>query len=740
MSLPRPARSGPLWSAGFLFLAGSLVQAQQFVNVPGAIPGTVRWSEGCEGADVDNDGDLDIFIADGDGFSSPGTKRQNVLIINQLEIAPNTFADESVARLGVHLSNGKMAITGDIDDDGWIDAMYCNAFGTDRNSLYVNQGLANPGFFSFEGVARGFATLADSGGGMFGDVDNDGDLDALLCNDYIDGGSSTPRLYFNDGLGFFTEDAAFAAGAPAKNAQMDVHLVDIDNDWDLDFFGPNRANNPSGNHYLMLNDGNGNFTDASSLVPNATSNVYEAEVSDLDGDGDVDMFFISLAAGGGFSPGGEGPVTNNLVPSGSLTFTAGSDVGGDDDNEVALLDYDNDGDLDAIIGSLGSREKMLRNEGPDNFVIDNSVIQAIGDSTLDLTVLDLNNDGAYDIFTVQGESGAAQWANKVYVNTGAPDTIDPVVKREESLAGATSTGPWVVRAVVQDQVMDDARDWISSSVEYVVNTTNVTGSVSITGGGFSPAVLNIAAGTTVTWTNNDGANHSVTSSTTDYDFDSGPIAPGGTYSTTFVSPGTYDYQDTIGALGAAQVVVSGSATSGKAQSSGVGMVRFQMDDTAAGAGVELTYELSFVDWAGNTTITESRRVDLGPVVCGWSQYDVGASPANTIDLDGGGSASIGQVLQVQATNVPATAATAMMAISLGQANQALLGGIVLIDIGQILTQTSLTVSGGAATWNLPIPNDPTLPGTTGYFQCIAMDPGQPGGWALSNGLEVIVCP
>jgi hypothetical protein len=53
-----------------------------------------------------------------------------------------------VARLGAHTSNAKGVTTGDIDGDGWIDALYSNAFNTAPASLYVNQGAGNPGFFT----------------------------------------------------------------------------------------------------------------------------------------------------------------------------------------------------------------------------------------------------------------------------------------------------------------------------------------------------------------------------------------------------------------------------------------------------------------------------------------------------------------------------------------------------------------------------------------------------------------
>ncbi|MEE8147905.1 MAG: VCBS repeat-containing protein, partial [Longimicrobiales bacterium] len=194
---------------------------------------------------------------------------------------------------------------------------------------------------------------------------------------------------------------------------MDVQLTDFDGDWDLDFLGINRGTNGGVNHYLMLNDGTGTFSDASNLLPTTSASVYEAEVSDLDGDRDTDIFFLSLT---GFQ---EGPVQNLLVENGALGFAAGTLLpGAVDDNEVVLIDYDQDGDLDVMIGSLGVRERMYRNDGGLSFTPVNGRIEALSDSTLDAGVGDLDNDGDYDLITAQGESNSAQWINKVYLNNG----------------------------------------------------------------------------------------------------------------------------------------------------------------------------------------------------------------------------------------------------------------------------------------------------------------------------------
>ncbi len=66
------------------------------------------------------------------------------------------------------------------------------------------------------------------------------------------------------------------------------------------------------------------------------------------------------------------------------------------------------------------------------------------------------------------------------------------------------------------------------------------------GNTFNVSNLEVSAGTTVTWTNQSSANHTVTSGTRGEDdegelFDSGSIAPGGTFSYTFEDAGSYAY-------------------------------------------------------------------------------------------------------------------------------------------------------------------------------------------------------
>ncbi|MCP3920819.1 MAG: hypothetical protein GY711_35275 [bacterium] len=570
--------------------------AQQFQLTSGVLPTESVWSEGVELADVDRDGDLDLLIANGEGFATAGAPRQNGLWINQLvETGTLTFADESVARLGVHLTNGKGVTSGDVNGDGWPDLLYANAFNTDPPQLYINRGAAQPGFFDMESAVRGFTENLNSASAVFGDLDDDGDLDVIL-NDcgplFLSPPGGVPRLFVNDGAGFFTEDAP-GMPAPIKIGHMDAQLADVDGDWDLDYLGFNRGANSGGTHYLMLNDGNGQFTDASTTLPNTSNLVYEAEVGDLDGDDDPDLFYTSLTS---FF---EGYQENRIVPDGMLSFQSGSTLPpGVDDNEIVLFDYDVDGDFDVLVGSLGNRERLYRNDGGLVFVPDDARIQAVNDPTLDATVGDVDGDGDYDVVTVQGEGGGS-WRNRLYLNTGPADTRAPQIVADD--IDSVTEWPLVVHAKVRDQVLDDGVSYVTSRAAYAP-FPDVVSVVEHIGGAFVPASINVSVGGLVAFANSDPGTQTVTSLTAPYAFDY-VLASGTSVIRAFITPGTYSYQSAIsGSMGT--ITVIGTEGSSAGFHSGGGIHRFEIPQQPG----EFAVELFFTDAAGNVSVTDSSIV------------------------------------------------------------------------------------------------------------------------------------
>ena len=84
-----------------------------------------------------------------------------------------------------------------------------------------------------------------------------------------------------------------------------------------------------------------------------------------------------------------------------------------------------------------------------------------------------------------------------------------------------------------------------TAVPPTTTQSTVANSVEIKGFAFNPGAITVAKGTTVTWTNEDSAPHTVTTTNAPVDFDSGRMSKGDTFSQTFDAAGTYEYYCSI---------------------------------------------------------------------------------------------------------------------------------------------------------------------------------------------------
>lgn len=585
----------------------------QFQIVEGAFPGPTYWTEAVAFGDIENDGDLDVFFARGEGWTDPGRKHQNGLYLNKLEEAPFTFEDVSIARLGYAESHAKSVVTADVNGDGFIDVLFVNSFNSAPPHLFINRGASRSGYFKQESDLRGLSEALTSGNAAFGDPDNDGDLDLVLSDGgpiFLAAPGGRTRLYENVGDGFFRETPD-RIGAPVKVGPMGVHLVDIDNDFDVDYFGPNRSGSSETGHYLMENNGSGYFYDVSAKLPETTGGVYEADVADLDGDGDLDLFFTSLSETKTEAtrfPLGEGPMRNRLIEDGVLGFEKGEAIGADDDNDIALLDYDQDGDLDAIIASLGPREKMFRNDGDLKFALVDGVIEVVADPSLDLGLADLDNDGRVDLVTAQGleRIGAEQPPCQLFRNTGPRDERPPKVLAAEILTDPQPTaGPWVVRARVQDDVVCNMDTFVTGEIYYVLSAAPLRVEVVIS---YERIDQHVAAGTTLVIKNTTGAPATIWSEDPDPIVTATELAAGAEVELILARQGLLKVVRE-GDDRPLEIVVTGEAWPGKALAAGTGLWRFELPRGHVDAK-ELVYQMIFRDRAGNRTVGDATRVRL----------------------------------------------------------------------------------------------------------------------------------
>jgi hypothetical protein len=136
------------------------------------------------------------------------------------------------------------------------------------------------------------------------------------------------------------------------------------------------------------------------------------------------------------------------------------------------------------------------------------------------------------------------------------------------------------------------------------------------------------------------------------------------------------------------------------------------------------------------TFSEPTPGALNEASCGYRPFDQLDAGAHELSLSGVGVPSIGARLDVLIEGAPA-GGTVVVAGALGPAENTTLvpPGIVLIDLQQQVNQVSLVANAsGEATFGLDLIN-PSLAGRAFFLQAYAPSTG-----ALSNGLEVVICP
>jgi hypothetical protein len=413
----------------------------------GAIGHTSDWTNKVEIADINNDGRPDLLFANGGNYSEPGTPEMNRAFVN---VGPGLkFEDRSVHVFGTTPDLARAIKARDLNGDGYTDIFVGTTYQT-QSRLYLGDGQ---GAFR-EVTSTHLPTLPLSVGDVeFGDVDADGDLDVVLAdwgggNNMTNDGGRT-RLFINDGGARFSDATAARMPTTLIRFSWDLELVDVDNDYDLDVVVSCKR---CGNSTLFRNDGSGVFAEDLRALPQYTNN-YEFEPMDLDGDGFLDLITINdgdIVGGNGFSRRehvfrNEGKGRFRDVT--ALWWPPEHNIG-EDDNMVAFLDFDSDGDADFIIGSLSGPDRLLVNDGKGQLSLRRDVFGgADTPGTLGIAVADLDVDGRLDVVQAQGENPKAT-DERVFAGTGVQrDTAAPVV----TLVSATDGAARIVRARVHDR-------------------------------------------------------------------------------------------------------------------------------------------------------------------------------------------------------------------------------------------------------------------------------------------------
>jgi hypothetical protein len=363
--------------------------------------------------DFDNDGDLDIYIVQGQMLGSRKTLDRAVfppegplplrdrLYRNDLEVhADGTrtlrFTDVTEGSgLGVGSSYGIGVTTGDVDNDGWVD-LYRTASGP--NQLFRNNG---DGTFTDRTQQTGTASPWFTASASFVDIDRDGWLDLYVAN-YFDQNTDgdyecsvgtgerdycgperylavPDRLYRNRGDGTFVEVTAEAQVAGEYGLALGVLSADLDGDGWVDIY----VANDSEPNQLWINQHDGTFVNDALLAGVAVNSAGIAEGSmgvdagDFDADGDLDLFMTHVTGetntlytndGSGLFED-RGTMLGLGVP--SLGYTGFG---------TGWFDFDNDGWPDLLVanGAVRAIEAQVRAKEPHPLRQPNQLYRNLG--------------------------------------------------------------------------------------------------------------------------------------------------------------------------------------------------------------------------------------------------------------------------------------------------------------------------------------------------------------------------
>jgi len=374
-----------MYSVLLLLLMTTIGWSQTFVQ--GTLPGTNR-SGGVTGVwDMNNDGLNDIVVMD---------QSTTLRILYQ---QPNgSFVQVNTATSALGQAQWGMTVA-DFDNDGFGDVM-C---GGNYDGVH---------FYNIDGNGNAVMTTNTSAdifmqACLFGDINNDGWLDAFACHD--DGPSF---MFRNDGAGNMIPDQTLidynlypgnypGTSDPLMSGNYGNEFCDFDRDGDMDLLvakcrqASNDPYDPRRTNLLFVNDGNNVYTDdaaARGLVNLQQS--WTATFGDIDNDGDFDCFMTTHSGGiRMYENNGLGYFTDISVAAGLTTqgfFMQGQ-----------LADFDNDGYLDVL--HAGGSYGYYHNNGNGTFTQMNNLI-ANPQTMHGFGLGDLNNDGFTDIYANYGNA------------------------------------------------------------------------------------------------------------------------------------------------------------------------------------------------------------------------------------------------------------------------------------------------------------------------------------------------
>lgn len=346
-------------------------------------------------ADLDGDGDLDAFLANG-GNEVPDP---NTVLLND----GNGRFRNSGQQLGDFWSR---AVTlHDYDDDGDVDALVSNVswgefFYNDGDGAFSDgEFVSMPPPNGFSGYHIGMWRFRTA------ELNGDGRTDLVLagcCGGGVSDGPDSWQTLNPYNTVWLGDDGTLTASGQqfGSGSTADVGLADLDGDGDVDAFGANTFFlDPEGvpvtdANSVWFNDGQGNFVDSGQRLGQRRS--HAVAMGDVDGDGDQDALV-----------GNDGPDELWFNDGTGQFADSGQALGNSMSRFVVLVDFDADDDLDALLAD-DRQATIWLNDGHGSFRFSGQRLRYRGKHGI--AVGDVDGNGAVDVVAGRRD-GALVWRN-----------------------------------------------------------------------------------------------------------------------------------------------------------------------------------------------------------------------------------------------------------------------------------------------------------------------------------------
>ena len=388
--------------------------------------------------DIDEDGDLDLFIA--------GRSDSTTVVSKIYRNDDSTFTDIEATIDGI--VNGDAAF-GDYDSDGDLDLAISGSSSNEAVSkIYRNDDS------TFTATSDDIMGLSQSSV-AFGDVDNDGSLEFLISGYDVNNDDDIFLVYKYDGNNFIASDTLSTS---IKDGS--ISLGDYDGDSDLDILLT--GNTGSSKVSVLLINTNGEFLQVEDGFTSLSNG--EGMFGDYDNDGDLDI----IISGNTNSSRATKIYKNSNNDYSAVT----SSVANFGNSSSAFGDVDNDGDIDFVIAgktssTTASTSVYVNNNG--TFVTLSASLENIYDGKV--LFVDYDSDNDLDLF-VSGKKNDSTYVSKIYRNTSEILNFSPSVPDGLNfiVVGDKITLSW-------DKSTDDFTN--NNSISYNIRVGSSTGAIDV---------------------------------------------------------------------------------------------------------------------------------------------------------------------------------------------------------------------------------------------------------------------